>query len=92
VGSTLIGVGAAFNYPSLMALTVNNAGDKERAVAISSFTMFFEIGTVASGLLVGALAQFAGKQNGFFGGVAFCLVGLWVLRSRVAPAESAQAQ
>ncbi|NND76185.1 MAG: MFS transporter [Ilumatobacter sp.] len=87
VGAALIGLGAAFNYPSLMALTVNNAGDSERASAISSFTMFFEIGSAGSGLLVGAFAQAVGKQVGFLGGVAFCLVGLFVLRTIVAPAD-----
>ena len=86
VGAAFIGLGAAFNYPALMALTVNNAGDSERASAISSFTMFFEIGSACSGLLVGGFAQLVGKQIGFLGGVAFCLVGLWVLRTIVAPA------
>jgi len=85
VGALLIGLGAAFNYPSLMALTVNNASDEDRASAISSFTMFFEIGSAGAGLTIGVLAQLVGKQTGFYGGVASCLVGLWVLRSRVAP-------
>lgn len=88
VGAGLIGLGAAFNYPSLMALTVNNAGDKERASAISSFTMFFEIGSAGSGLLLGTLAQFVGKRYGFAGGVMFCLIGVWLLRTRIAPAET----
>jgi MFS family permease len=86
VGAALIGLGAAFNYPSLMALTVNTAENDERASAISSFTMFFEIGSAASGLAMGVFAQFVGKQNGFFAGVVFCVIGLWVLRTIVAPA------
>ncbi len=56
IGAFLIGLGAAFNYPSLMALTVNNASDADRASAISSFTMFFEIGSAGSGLLIGGFA------------------------------------
>ncbi len=87
-GAALIGLGAAFNYPSLMALTVNNASDEERASSISSFTMFFEIGSAGAGLMIGTLAQLVGKQNGFYGGVASCLIGLWLLRTKVAPAES----
>ncbi len=89
IGAALIGLGAAFNYPSLMALTVNNAGDAERASAISSFTMFFEVGSAGSGLLVGLFAHFVGKQIGFLGGVLFCLAGLWVLRTIVAPRDVA---
>jgi MFS family permease len=91
VAAALIGLGVAFNYPSLMALTVNRVRDDERAVAVSSFTMFFEVGTEASGLVVGAFAQVFGKQIGFFGGVVFCLLGLWVLRTRVVPADAPDA-
>ena len=87
-GAILIGLGAAFNYPSLMALTVNNASDEDRASAISSFTMFFEIGSAGAGLTIGVLAQLVGKQTGFYGGVASCLIGLWLLRSKVAPAAA----
>ncbi len=85
VGALLIGLGAAFNYPSLMALTVNSATDEDRASAISSFTMFFEIGSAGAGITIGVLAQLFGKQYGFYGGVASCLIGLWVLRTKVAP-------
>jgi len=85
VGALLIGLGAAFNYPSLMALTVNNANDEDRASAISSFTMFFEIGSAGAGLTIGVLAQIVGKQYGFYGGVASCLLGLWLLRTKLVP-------
>ena len=88
IGAFLIGLGAAFNYPSLMALTVNNASDADRASAISSFTMFFEIGSAGSGLLIGGFAQIVGKQIGFLGGVVSCLIGLWLLRTKLAPAGS----
>ena len=47
--AVVIGVGMAFMYPSLMALTVNRVDERERPVAISSFTMFFEVGTVSGG-------------------------------------------
>ena len=50
LAASSIGVGMAFQYPSLMALTVNRTPDHERAAALSSFTMFFEIGTVTGGL------------------------------------------
>lgn len=83
--AVLIGIGAAFNYPSLNALTVNRVNDSERAVAISSFTMFFEIGSAFSGLTIGALGEIVGKQSAFYGGVAMVLVGLFVLRRYVVP-------
>ncbi len=91
VGAALIGLGVAFNYPSLLALTVNRVGDHERARAVSSFTMFFEFGSAVGGLTIGTLAQLVGKQYGFLGGVASCLIGLWLLRTHVVPAGSPDA-
>jgi MFS family permease len=91
IASVFVGLGMAFNYPSLLALTVNRVSDSDRAWAISSFTMFFEVGSVFGGLVIGAFAQVVGKQTGFLGGVACCLVGLWLLRSRLVPAGSPDA-
>ena len=83
VAAVLVGLGAAFHYPSLNALTVNRVSDRDRASAISSFTMFFEIGTAVSGVVVGAVAQLAGQRFAFAGGAAICVIGMWVLRSKV---------
>jgi MFS family permease len=91
VASALLGLGVAFNYPSLMALTVNRASDRDRAAAVSSFTMFFEIGSAVGGLAIGAFAQAVGKQSAFLGAAAFVLAGLWVLRTRVVPAGAPDA-
>jgi len=91
IASVFVGFGMAFNYPSLLALTVNRASDSDRAWAISSFTMFFEVGSVFGGLVIGAFAQMVGKQTGFLGGVACCVVGLWLLRARLVPADAADA-
>jgi MFS family permease len=88
LAAVVVGVGMAFQYPALMALTVNRADDRERAAALSSFTMFFEIGTVSGGLLLGAVAESLSKQAAFGASVAVLLVGLWVMRSRVLPARS----
>jgi MFS family permease len=91
VASIFVGIGMAFNYPSLLALTVNRASDSDRAWAISSFTMFFEVGSVFGGLFIGGFAQVVGKQTGFFGGVLCCLVGLYLLRFKLVPAGSPEA-
>jgi MFS family permease len=91
VAAVFVGIGMAFNYPSLLALTVNRASDSDRAWAVSSFTMFFEVGSVAGGLLIGAFAEAVGKQLGFLGGVMFCVLGLYLLRFRLVPAGSPDA-
>jgi MFS family permease len=91
VASVFVGFGIAFNYPSLLALTVNRASDGDRAWAISSFTMFFEVGSVFGGLVIGSFAQIVGKQIGFYGGVACCIIGLFLLRFKLVPAGSPDA-
>ena len=91
IAAVFMGLGVAFNYPSLMALTVNRASDRDRAMAVSSFTMFFEVGSAVGGLLLGALAQIVGKQSGFLGGVVFCVLGLWLLRTKVVPPDAPDA-
>jgi MFS family permease len=88
LAAVVVGVGMAFQYPSLMALTVNRADEEERAAALSSFTMFFEIGTVTGGLLLGAVAEALSKQAAFAAGVGVLAIGLWLLRSKVLPAQS----
>lgn len=80
-----ISIGMAFVYPSLMAVVVNSVADDERARALSSFTMFFEIGSVIGGLALGTLAELLGKRAGFAGGALVSLIGLMVLWARVVP-------
>jgi MFS family permease len=86
LAAVVIGVGMAFQYPSLMALTVNRSPDHERAAALSSFTMFFEIGTVSGGLLLGLVAESLSKRAAFAASVGVLVLGLWLLRTRVVPA------
>jgi len=78
-GAALMGFGMSFLYPSLMANVVNVAGEHERAVALSSFTMFFEVGTIVGGVVLGAVGQIFTKQAGFIGGAIIALLGLVVL-------------
>jgi MFS family permease len=82
--AAVVGVGMAFLYPSLMALVVNSVDESQRATALSSFTMFFELGSVVGGLALGGLGELFGKRAGFLGGVVLCLAGLVVLWQRVA--------
>jgi MFS family permease len=89
VGTVIVAVGISFNYPSLMAMTVKAVPERERVRAISTFTMFFEIGTATGALLFGTLADLTTKRTAFLGGAVFCILGLIVLwkvavpRSRV---------
>lgn len=86
VGAGLMGIGMAFLYPSLMANVVNRVGDRERASALSSFTMFFELGTVVGGVLLGGVGEIFNKRAGFFGGAVIAMIGLVLLWRTVDPA------
>jgi MFS family permease len=79
VGAVIVAIGISFNYPSLMAMTVNAVPERERVRTISTFTMFFEIGTAGGGLLLGGLANVTSKRVGFLGGACACAIGLIVL-------------
>ena len=79
IGASLMGVGMAFLYPSLMANVVNRVGDHERASALSSFTMFFEVGTIVGGVVLGAVGQIFTKRAGFLGGALIAMLGLVML-------------
>ncbi len=87
VAAAMIGVGQAFLYPSLMALTVNRVDERERATALSSFTMFFDIGTMAGGLALGLVAEQLGKRPAFAGGTVLAAFGMWLLWTRVTAAR-----
>jgi MFS family permease len=79
VSTVILGIGISFNYPSLMAMTVIAVPERERVRAISTFTMFFEIGTATGALLFGTLADLTTKRTAFLGGAGFCAIGLVVL-------------
>ena len=79
VGAGVVGLGMAFLYPSLMANVVNRVGDNERASALSTFTMFFEIGSVVGGVVLGAVGQLFSKRAGFLGGAVIAALGLIAL-------------
>ncbi len=79
LAAVILGVAMAFNYPPLMAAVIDAVPASERAAAIGSFTAFFEIGSVAGGLLLGTVAEFAGKRSGFGVSAGIAVVGLVVL-------------
>jgi MFS family permease len=88
VGAGGMGVGMAFMYPSLMANVINRVADGERASALSSFTMFFEVGTIVGGVVLGAVGEIFSKRAGFLGGAIIAVGGLALLWRFVIAAAS----
>ncbi len=79
ISTVIIGLGISFNSPGLMAMTVEAVPESERVRAISTFTMFFEIGTATGAVLFGIMADLTTKRTAFLGGAVYCLIGLVVL-------------
>lgn len=79
VAAAGMGLGMAFLYPSLMANVVDQVPESERASALSSFTMFFEIGTIVGGVALGAVGEVFSKRAGFLGGAVVAVLGLVAL-------------
>ena len=88
VSAAGVGVGMAFMYPSLMANVVNRVQETERASALSSFTMFFEIGTIVGGVALGALGEVFTKRAGFLGGAVVAAIGVVALWRVFEPSSS----
>ncbi len=89
-GTAVLALGMAFNYPALMAMTVNAARESERARVIATFTMFFEVGTAAGGILFGAIADVTSKRGGFLAGAVSAAIGWWFLRRRMPASREAR--
>src|SRR5690606_8121695 len=87
VAAAGMGVGMAFMYPSLMANVVNQVPESERASALSSFTMFFEIGSIVGGVALGALGEVFTKRVAFLGGAVVAMLGLVALWQIFGPVE-----
>ena len=60
--TVIVAIGISFNYPSLMAMVVDTVPEQERVRAISTFTMFFEIGTACGALVLGTVADLTSKR------------------------------
>jgi MFS family permease len=84
-GTAVIGVGMSFLYPSLSAIAVNSAPSSDRTQVVSTFTMFFEVGSAIGGLLFGLVAELTSKRGGFIGGSMAAAAGLVVLWTVLLP-------
>ncbi len=84
VGTALLALGVSMLFPSLSALASNAAADDEQVLMMSTFTMFFEVGVAAGGLVFGAVAAWTDQRGAFAGASVAALIGLVLVRTRVA--------
>jgi predicted MFS family arabinose efflux permease len=76
VGTLVMAIGLAFTYPALTALTLRATDPAERTHVLSTFTMFFEVGSGSAGLLLGPLADATNRRVAFGAGSAIALSAL----------------
>ena len=78
-------MGMALQYPGLLTLTLEHVEDRDRPVAISTFTMLFDISNGLSGLFVGVVAAVAGYRAVFAASAFMAFIGLLILLLVVIP-------
>ena len=78
-------MGMALQYPGLLTLTLEHVEDRDRPVAISTFTMLFDISNGLSGLFVGVVAAIAGYRAVFASSAFMAFIGLLILLIIVIP-------
>ncbi len=79
LGTVVLSLALAFAYPALTALTLQATRPSERTSVLSTFTMFFEVGSGLAGLSVGPVAEAAGRRAAFVVGAGASAVALAVM-------------
>ena len=64
MGVTLIALGVSLLYPALFSFAVNRAPVAQRANAVATFTMFFDLANGLGALLLGSLVALTGGDQG----------------------------
>lgn len=85
VGVVILALGGSLLYPALMVAAVEGVPPYERARAVSTFTMFFELSAGIGGPILGVTAALVGATVGAFYAAAVCsalgIVLLWIWQS-----------
>ncbi|MDE0134556.1 MAG: MFS transporter [Acidimicrobiaceae bacterium] len=88
-GVVIMALGGSLLYPSLMLAAVDGVPPNERARAVSTFTMFFELSAGIGGPILGVTAWLVGATVGaFYASATLSAVGivlLWIWQRRLEP-------
>ena len=79
-GTFVFSCGQSMMYPSLFPLVVNAAPEAERAHAIATFTMFFDLSQLGA-VGLGAVVSLTDERGAFAAAGAICLAAIVVLRT-----------
>ncbi|MDO8733303.1 MAG: MFS transporter [Actinomycetota bacterium] len=78
-------IGQALQYPGLLSLTLDGISEHDRPVAISTFTLFFDLSQGFGGLIVGVIAAIGGYRSVFAAAAVAAFIGLMILLAIVIP-------
>jgi len=78
-------IGQALQYPGLLSLTLDGISERDRPVAISTFTLFFDLSQGFGGLVVGVVAAIGGYRSVFAASAVAAFIGLMILLAIVIP-------
>jgi predicted MFS family arabinose efflux permease len=79
IGIVPFALGISLQYPAMLTLALSRVPDRERAVGVATFTMFFDVAQGLGGAVVGALAAIGGYRVAFGGCAVLALIGLAAL-------------
>jgi MFS family permease len=75
-GVVIFSMGMAMNFPALLTLVVNRAGPADRAFAVASISIFFDVAFAGGAVVMGAVVALTSERWAFaFGGLC-ALLGL----------------
>lgn len=80
-GVVVFSAGMSMNFPSLMALVINRAAPSDRAFAVASLSIFFDIGFAAGAAAIGAVVGVANERTAFVVAGLCALLGIIPLRA-----------
>ncbi|HEY0508581.1 MAG TPA: MFS transporter [Blastococcus sp.] len=79
VGIVPFALGISLQYPAMLTLALSRVPERERAVGVATFTMFFDVAQGLGGGVVGVLAALGGYRVAFGGCAVLALIGLAAL-------------
>lgn len=80
-GVVVFSCGMSMNFPALLAFTVNRADPNDRAFAVASLSMFFDLAFALGAVAIGFVVGLSGERAAFAVGGLFALAGLVPLRA-----------
>jgi len=84
VATAVWSIGVSMLYPAMLIAALDDVPDDERASAMGTFTLFFDLAGGIGGLLLGVAKATSGNQAPFFVAASAAVLGLFAVRTWVA--------